>query len=224
MKKTLFLLITATSLFALNLSKVAYTQNMPITPESEYNIYKLIKDGETYLSKGQNKKAGDLFIKAISKAKRLDGERVISQYDFLIAKYGLLKLTENEEDKKDYKKMAKSILRFLDKTTNNGKDIWEEGDLGKLQLNLYKYILNSYANILYKESKRENKKLLKSANYYAKRAKMFIRGDEDFYIKDTNRKIENAIAGNPPLKDEKEVQIIKFISKDSNSTENALKK
>jgi len=224
MKKTIFILIIATTLFALNLPKVAYTQNIHITPESDYKIYKLVREGESYLSKGQNKKAGTFFIKALLKAKKAMGNRAISQYDFLIAKYGLLKLTENKEDTKDYKKMAKSILRFLDKTTHKGKDIWEEGDLGKLQLNLYKTILNSYANILYKESNRKDQKLLKSAHFYAQRAKMFIRGDEDFYIKETNRKIENAIAGNPPLKDEKEVQIVKIIKNDTNSTKNSLKK
>jgi len=224
MKRTLFMLIIATTLFALELPKVAYTQNIHITPESDYNIYKLIREGESYLSKGQNEKAGNFFVKALLKAKRAKGSRTISQYDFLIAKYGLLKLTQNNEDLKDYKKMAKSILHFLDKTTNKGKDIWEEGDLGKLQLNLYKTILDSYANILYKESKREDQKLLKSAHFYAQRAKMFIRGDEDFYIKETNRKIENAIAKNPPLKDEKEVQIVKIIKNDTNSTENTLKK
>jgi tetratricopeptide (TPR) repeat protein len=224
MKRTLFILIIATTLFALDLPKVAYTQNIHITPESDYNIYKLIREGESYLSKGQNKKASNFFIKALLKAKRAKGNRTISQYDFLIAKYGLLKLTQNNEDLKDYKKMAKSILHFLDKTTNKGKDIWEEGDLGKLQLDLYRNILNNYANILYKESNRDDKKLLKSALSYAKRAKNFIRSDEDSYIKETNKKIENAIAGNPPLKDEKEVQIVKIIKNDTNSTENALKK
>jgi len=224
MKKTLLLAMIANSLFAIDLPNIAYTKSMKITPESDYNVYKVIREGEKLLSKGQSKKASKLFIKALSTARRIKTQNSIDQYDFLLSKYALLNLLENSDDTEHYKKMARSILYFLDKTTNYGKDIWEESDLGKFQLELYRNILNKYAKILYKESKRKDKKLLKQSMQYIKKAERFIRSDDDFYIKETKRKISNALEGNPPLKDEKEVQIIKIIKNDANSTKKPLKK
>jgi hypothetical protein len=90
---------------------------------------------------------------------------------------------------------------------------------------MYKTVTDHYAKLLYKESKREDSKLLKEALLYAKKAEKYIRSDEDFYIKETREWIQNAIDGNPPLKSEKKtIEIIKELKtkKDSNESKKAL--
>jgi hypothetical protein len=210
MKKLILSTILSINLFALQLPNSIY-KNSKITPESSYETFKIMSEAKSLFADGKIKDSSGLFIKALSNSTKSKADKNIDQYDYLYAHYALLKLLEtdkNDEDK--YKKLAKKIISFLDRSTNNGKDIWEEGELGKFQLNMYKTVANHYAKLLYKESKREDKKLLKKALLYAKKAEKFIRDDSDLYLKETREWIENALKGNPPLKSEKEsIEIIK---------------
>jgi tetratricopeptide (TPR) repeat protein len=225
MKKLLLPLALCMSLSALEIPNSVY-KNAKITPESSYETFKIMSEAKSLFTDGKAKDASELFIKAITKSSKSNAPKNIDQYDYLYAHYGLLKLLEtNKNDEKKYKKLAKKIISFLDKSTNNGKDIWEDGELGKFQLNMYKTVTDHYAKLLYKESNREDQKLLKEALKYAKKAEKYIRSDEDFYIKETREWIQNAIDGNPPLKSEKKtIEIIKELKtkKDSNESKKAL--
>jgi len=225
MKKLLLSLTLCGNIFALQLPNTVY-KNAKITPESGYDTFKIMSEAKSLFNDGKVKDASGFFIKALTKSSQSKADKNIDQYDYLYAHYGLLKLLEtNKNDEEEYKKLAKKIISFLDKSTNNGKDIWEDGELGKFQLNMYKTVTDHYAKLLYKESKREDSKLLKEALLYAKKAEKYIRSDEDFYIKETREWIQNAIDGNPPLKSEKKtIEIIKELKtkKDSNESKKAL--
>ena len=225
MKKLLLSLTLCGNIFALQLPNTVY-KNAKITPESGYDTFKIMSEAKSLFNDGKVKDASGFFIKALTKSSQSKADKNIDQYDYLYAHYGLLKLLEtNKNDEEEYKKLAKKIISFLDKSTDNGKDIWEDGELGKFQLNMYKTVTDHYAKLLYKESKREDSKLLKEALLYAKKAEKYIRSDEDFYIKETREWIQNAIDGNPPLKSEKKtIEIIKELKtkKDSNESKKAL--
>ena len=225
MKKLLLSITLCVNVFALQLPSTLY-KNAKITPESGYETFKVMSEAKSLFTDGKVKDASELFIKVLTKASKSKTNKNIDQYDYLYAHYGLLKLLEtNKNDEDEYKKLAKKIISFLDKSTDNGKDIWEEGELGKFQLNMYQTVTNHYAKLLYKESKREDKKLLNEALLYAKKAEKYIRDDKDLYIKETREWIENAIKGNPPLKSEKKtIEIIKSLKtkKDTNESKKAL--
>ncbi len=226
MKRSISLFV-ALYLSTLNASEIpsALYQHYPhITPESNYKIYQAIEKAKESYQKGQLQETKERFIQILKQANRSKAVKNIDQYDFLYANYVLLTmLGQNEKSESDYKKLAKYVLHYLDKETRNGKDIWEEGDLGQLQLKMYQTIANHTAKILYKESNRTNKKLLREALSYAKKATQFIRSEEDNYLKETKMIIENALAGNPPLKGENEIKIIKVIKKAQNQTKSLAK-
>jgi hypothetical protein len=224
MKKFLLLLTITISLNAYDLPSYIYKKHINITPESNYQTYRLMSEGKKAFAKGKLKEATNSFLKALKYASSSKGSKNIDQYDYLFANYGILTLLKNQGDKQNYQKLSKHLISFLNKITKNGKDIWEEGELGKFQLYIYKNVSNDLAKLLYQESERKDKKLLKEALYYSNISQKFIRSDEDNYLKKTKAMIENAIEGNPPLKDEKEIQIIKIINKDQNSTKKGLKK
>ncbi len=223
MKRVLLAVAITAGLNALEIPSSIYNNKVEITPESSYEIYKIISEGKMLFEKGKYSDASRYFIKALQQAKHPKGEKNIDQYDYLYANYALLRLlASNKDDSYKYKKLAKSVISYLDKITNNGKDIYEEGELGQFQLKMYRSVADYYAKLLYKESGRKDEKLLKEALKYAKKAQKYIRDDKDFYIKETVAMIQNAIDGNPPLKGEKEVEIIKVIKKDTNITKKAL--
>ncbi len=201
--KYLWLLMTlsAVTASALTLPKNIY-KNPTITPESSYETFKSMRDAKKLYKKGSIKDASPLFIRILLKAnKNKKSDKNIDQYDYLYAHLAILAALEHEEkDAQTYKKLAKKILSFLDNATKRG--IWEEGELGQLQLLMYRHIGNTLADKLYQESKRKDKKMMKSALFYAKKAEKYIRDESDFYIKDTVAKISNALEGNPPLKTE----------------------
>ena len=198
------------SLPALSLPHRIY-KNPEITPESAYPIYKQMQEAKTLYKKGKLKEATPKFIRVLLKASQSKDQKNIDQYDYLYAHYAILAdLKRDEKDKKTYVKFAKKILRYLDKSTAKG--IWEEGELGQLQMKVYRDVGNDLAKILYKYSKRKDKKLIKQALKYANKAEKYIRIESDFYIKETKKQITNALEGNPPLKsEEKKLKIIKYI-------------
>jgi len=222
--RILFLLTSTTILLnALSLPSTIYKSNYNITPESNYTIYKKVQKAKELYIKGKRDESAKIFIDLLKKAAHSNSDKNIDQYDYLISNIALLDILKDKDDNKNYKLLARKVISFLDKNTNKGKDIWEEGDLGKLQLKIYKSLLDNYAKILYKESNRDDDKLLKKALYYANRAQKFIRSEEDNYLKETKLIIQNAIDKNPPLDIEKEVQIIKHIdTKDENLSKSAL--
>ncbi len=211
MKRSLLLFFSLVlSLQALTLPHSIYKKTH-ITPQTDYKIYLLMQQASKLFKKGHYKESTPLFIKALTKASHLKSEKTIEQYDYLYAHYGILKALQSDEKyEKEYIKLAKNTIYFLDKATAKG--IWEEGELGQFQMKMYKTIGNKLASLLYKESKRKDKKKLKQALWYIKKSEKYIRGSEDFYIKETKEKITNALAGNPPLESEKEqLKIVKYI-------------
>ncbi len=209
MSKVLALLVAMQLLAsALTLPRGVY-KNAYITPESAYPIYKQMREAKTLFLKGNVKEATPIFIKVLLKSKRLKTEKNIDQYDYLYAHHGILTaLKMDEKNEKEYIKLSKKILSYLDKSTKRG--IWEEGELGQFQMKMYRTVGNSLALLLYKSSERKDKKKMKEALKYIKKAEKYIRSDKDFYIKDTKEKITNAIAGNSPLKsEEKKLKITK---------------
>ncbi len=225
--KRIISISVALYLSMLNASEIPtslYKHYPHITPESNYKVYQAIEKAKELYQRGKIEEAKDKFIDILKRTNRSKTAKNIDQYDFLYANYALLTILEQDEHgEADYKKLAQHILHYLDKTTHNGKDIWEEGELGQLQLKMYQTIANHTAKILYKESNRTNKRVLKQALSYAKKANQFIRTDEDSYLKETKAMIENALAGNPPLKGENEIKIIKVIKKDQNQTKSLAK-
>ncbi len=221
---SLFIALYLSTLNASEIPSALYQHYPHITPESNYKIYQAIEKAKESYQKGQLQETKERFIQILKQANRSKAVKNIDQYDFLYANYVLLTmLGQNEKSESDYKKLAKYVLHYLDKETRNGKDIWEEGDLGQLQLKMYQTIANHTAKILYKESNRTNKKLLREALSYARKATQFIRSEEDNYLKETKMIIENALAGNPPLKGENEIKIIKVIKKAQNQTKSLAK-
>ncbi len=213
-------IVTILSSFMLSLSALSLPhriyKNPEITPESAYPIYKQMQEAKSLYKKGKLKEATPKFIRVLLKASQSKGQKNIDQYDYLYAHYAILAdLKRDEKDEKTYIKFAKKILRYLDKSTAKG--IWEEGELGQLQMKVYRDVGNDLAKILYKNSKRKNKKLMKEALKYVNKAEKYIRSESDFYIKETKQQITNALTGNPPLKSEEEkLKIIKHIkSKES---------
>jgi hypothetical protein len=212
--KTIFVLFFALllSVQALTLPQSIY-KNPTITPESSYPIFALMRDAKKSFHKGDINQSTQLFIRTLLKAKKGSENKNIDQYDYLYAHHGILSAIEyKEKEEKTYIKLSKKIIRYLDQATARG--IWEEGELGKLQLMMYKRHGNSLAKKLYAQSKRKDKKLMQAALYYIKKAEKYIRDDKDFYIKETKAKITNALEGNPPLKDEtKKLKVTKIIKK-----------
>jgi hypothetical protein len=197
---------------ALTLPKSVY-KTPTITPESSYPVFELMRDAKKFYHKGDFNQSTQLFIRALLQAKKGSNEKNIDQYDYLYANHGILTSIEHKEkEDKTYIKLAKNLLRYLDKATKRG--IWEEGELGQLQLMIYRHHGNTLAKKLYAQSKRKDKKLMQAALYYIKKAEKYIRSEQDFYIKDTKAKISNALKGNPPLKDEKaKIKVTKIIKK-----------
>jgi len=223
MRKIFALLLTMLlSASALTLPRSIY-KNSYITPESSYPIFKQMSEAKTLFKKGQIKESTPLFIRILLKSSKSKAEKNIDQYDYLYAHHGLLTALKIEGKKeKEYIKLSKKILSFLDEATKRG--IWEEGELGQFQMQMYRSIGNSLAQLLYKSSKRKDKKKMHEALKYIKKAEKYIRSEKDFYIKDTKEKITNAIAGNPPLKSEEaKLKITKRI-KSKSELKKALKK
>ncbi len=215
MYKILALLLTMQLLAsALTLPRSIY-KNSHVTPESAYPIYKQMQAAKTFYKKGNLKEATPLFVKMLLKSAKSKAQKNIDQYDYLYAHYAILEaLKRDEKDEKTYIKFAKKILRYLDKSTEKG--IWEEGELGQFQMKVYRDVGNTLAKILYKSSKRKDKKKMKEALKYANKAEKYIRSESDFYIKETKQQITNALAGNPPLKSEEaKLKIIKHIKSQS---------
>jgi len=212
--KKIFVLFFALvlSLHALTLPQSIY-KNPTVTPESNYPIFKLMRDAKKYFHKGDMNQSRQLFIRVLLKAKKNSKDKNIDQYDYLYAHHGILtSIAHKEKEEKTYIKLSKKILRYLDKATVRG--IWEEGELGQLQLMMYKRHGNTLAEKLYTQSKRKDKKLMQQALYYIKKAEKCIRDEKDFYIKETKAKITNALDGNPPLKDESaKLKVTKIIKK-----------
>ncbi len=223
MNKIFVLLSTLVlSASALTLPNTIY-KDSHITPESSYPIFQEMREAKTFFQKGNIKESTPRFIKTLLRSGKSSGDKNIDQYDYLYAHYGILSaIQRDEKNEKNYIKLAKKVLRYLDKSTSRG--IWEEGELGKFQLMMYQVVGNALAEKLYKASGRTDKKLMKQALYYINKSEKYIRSDKDFYIKDTKEKITNALEGNPLLKSEKErltiTKIIKSdkVSKNSNKT------
>ncbi len=221
----LLLLSILFSASALTLPRTIYKPST-ITPESAYSIYKQIQEAKKFYKKGNLKESTPRFIRIVLNSTKSNAEKNIDQYDYLYAHYAILAaLKRDEKDEKNYILLAKKILRYLDKSTAKG--IWEEGELGQFQMKVYRDVGNALANILYKNSKRTDKKKMKEAKKYIEKAEKYIRSEDDFYIKETKEKITNALAGNPPLKsEEKKLKIIKRIKsnkEDSKTLQNHLK-
>ena len=212
--KTIFVLFFALtlSLSALTLPQSIY-KNPTITPESSYPIFELMRDAKHAFHKGDMNQSTQLFIRTLLKAKKNSKNKNIDQYDYLYAHHGILTaIAHREKEENNYIKLSKKILKYLDKSTVRG--IWEEGELGKLQLMMYKRHGNTLAKKLYEQSKRKDKKLMQQALFYIKKAEKYIREDKDFYIKETKAQITNALEGNPPLKDEHtKLKVTKIIKK-----------
>ncbi len=212
--KKIFVLFFALllSAHALTLPRALY-QTPTITPESSYPIFELMRDAKKAYHKGDFNQSTQLFIRTLLKAKKGSKNKNIDQYDYLYANHGILTAIEHKDkEEKTYIKLAKNLLRYLDKATKRG--IWEEGELGQLQLMIYRHHGNALAKKLYAQSKRKDKKLMKAALYYIKKAEKYIRNEQDFYIKETKAQITNALEGNPPLKDEHtKLKVTKIIKK-----------
>jgi hypothetical protein len=196
---------------ALTLPDTLY-KSVRITPESSYEIFKLMAQAKELYQKGQKNDASELFIKVLQKATKSKRNKNIDQYDYLYANSALLNMLLDNKNFDEYKRLAKRVISFLDRSTNRGKDIWEEGELGKFQLQVYRDVANNLALLLYKESNRSDEKLLKEALKYANISQKYIRDDSQNYIKKTKLYIQNALKGNPPLKEESDkIEIIKVI-------------
>ena len=214
-KISILLLLLALSASALTLPKSIY-KNSTITPESDYTIYKQMQKAKKLFQKGKFKEAAPLFIRILLKASKSKKEQNIDQYDYLYAHYALLQILEREQKKeKEYIKLSQKILHFLDVETKRG--IWEEGELGQLQMQVYKRVGNKLALLLYQDSQRKNKKKMKEALKVINKSEKYIRSDSDFYIKETKEIITNALKGNPPLKSEKKIKVVKLIKKAKSS-------
>jgi len=223
MRVSIFMVLLTVSLNAFNIPSSIYKSHYNITPNSNYKIFQELQKAKELYQLGKKDDSAKIVINILQKASRSDANQNIEQYDYLLSNMILLDILKDKKDTKHYKLLAKKLLSFLDKNTNKGDDIWEDGELGKLQLSIYKTLLNNYAKILYKESKRDDERLLKKALLFANIAQKFIRDENDNYLKDTKMIIKNAIDKNPPLPIEKEVKIIKHIDKkDDNLTKKAL--
>ena len=209
------LILFALSLPALSLSKGILNADITITPESSYEVFQVMRDAKKKFRKGKVQEAAPLFIQTLKKALKNNPHKNIDQFDYLYAHYGILSALKNDEkQKKTYKTLAKKILTFLDKATIKG--IWEEGELGQMQMLVYRRVGNQLASLLYKESKREDKKKLQEALRIIKKSEDYIRKDNQMYIKETQEKITNAIEGKPPLSGEK--ALLKTEKEDENQT------
>ncbi len=204
------LLVLVIPASALQLPKQIYHKSF-ITPESSYATYKQMHKAKQLFRKGKIKEATPIFIRILLEASKKKKEKNIDQYDYLYAHYGILYALEREKGKeREYIKLATKILSYLDITTKKG--IWEEGELGQLQMQVYKKVGDHLAQLLYQSSKREDKKRLKQALRIINKSEKYIRSSEDYYIKDTKAKITNALAGNPPLASEKKkIKVVKYI-------------
>ena len=223
MRVSIFIVLFTCFLNAFTIPSSIYKSHYNITPNSNYKIFQELQKAKELYQLGKKDDSAKIVIKILQEASKSDEKQNIEQYDYLLSNMILLDILKDKKDTKHYKLLARKLLSFLDKNTNKGEDIWEEGELGKLQLSIYKTILDNYAKILYKESKRDNKRLLKKALLFANRAQKFIRDENDNYLKETKMIIKNALANRPPLPIEKEVQIIKHIDKkDDNLTKKAL--
>ncbi len=193
MKKLLSLIaIAVISLQGVELPKSIYKNNMHITTESNYKVYKLIDDAKKAIELNKGDEAKNLLIKSLKIASHTNGSKNISQYDYLFANYTLLALLNMDKESGEYKKLAKKIISFLDKTTHDGKDIWEDGDLGKFQIRVYRDISLNLANNYFKESNGEDKKLLKEALKYADISIKFSQDGEDAEAKELKTSIRSA--------------------------------
>jgi hypothetical protein len=209
------LILLQLALSALTLPKRIYHDSV-ITPESDYPIYKQMREASRLFKKGNLEESTPLFIRVLLKAAKGGGNKNIDQYDYLYAHYAILAaLQRDEKNDQTYIKLAKKILRYLDKATEKG--IWEEGELGQFQMKVYKVVGNRVAELLYKSSKRKDKKRMKEALRYINKAQEYIRSESDFYIKETKAQILNALDGNPPLEGEEKITVTKIIKKPKDS-------
>ncbi len=190
-----FIAASVIVLNAFELPKSLYKSSTKITIESNYEIFKLIQDTKKAIELNQSDQAKELLVKALKKAAYSKSEKNISQYDYLFANYTLLALLDKEKEAEAYKKLAKKVIRFLDTTTNGGKDIWEEGDLGKFQLRVYKDLSLNLAKLYYKESNGDDTKVLKQALKYVNIAIKFA-GEDDAQAKELKNSIMEALKKN----------------------------
>jgi len=229
MHKLFILLVTLVlSASAFTLPSDVYNKSH-ITPSSAYSVYKEMREAKKLFLKGKLKESTPMFIHILQKSSKSRSAKNIEQYDYLYAHYGILTALKITQQKEEYIKLATKIISYLDKSTARG--IWEEGELGQFQMKMYRTVGNQLALLLYESSQRKDQKKMKLALKYINKSEKYIRSDEDFYLKDTEEKISNALAGNPPLESEKEsIKITKVIKsredikKDLNITDNPLKK
>jgi LAS superfamily LD-carboxypeptidase LdcB len=184
---TLFILFSSSS-FALSLNKSLF-KHSKITPETNYEIYSILQKAKRYSNQRNREKALFNYTKALSiSSKNRYKERNIDQSDYLETHYQVLQLIKEEDkERKNYIKLSKKLLNFLDKATSKG--IWEGSELGQLQIRLYKELGEELAlHLINDKSTHKFKKYYEALRYINKSTK-FIVGFEDYHLLETKVKV-----------------------------------
>ena len=170
-------------------------QKSKVTPESNYEIYKKMKEARSFLYKGKQENALNMALDALNISSQIKANRVIDQYDYLSAHYIILSVISNDQTKdQDYIKLSSKLFTYLDDTTSRG--VWEESELGLFQMKLYREIGNTMALKLLNNAKKEEINRLQEALRIIEKAEKYIRSPDEFYIKETKQKILHAIEKN----------------------------
>ncbi|VAW74510.1 hypothetical protein MNBD_GAMMA12-210 [hydrothermal vent metagenome] len=159
-----------------------------ISANSSPALHKIVREAAQSTHKSP-RKARLLILKVFEK---LHNGASIDKYDYLWTQYSLLKSSYETNSgnfgpgtKADFIKIAKNVLAYL-KTQNVGE--WKFTELGGFQMEVYRFAGNGLAWNLMDEN-NVSQKILQNALTLVIETERFIRGKQDFYIKDTKVRI-----------------------------------
>ncbi len=187
-------LLTIASLFAGSIAVHANKlpenvfKKYPISAKSTPALHKLVREAAQSTHKSP-RKARLLITKVFEK---LSQGNSIDKYDYLWTQYSLLKSSYETNSgkfgpgtKRDFIKIAKNVLAYL-KTQNVGD--WQYTEMGGFQMEVYRFAGNGLAWNLMDEN-NVSETILQNALTLVIETESFIRGKQDFYIKDTKVRI-----------------------------------
>jgi len=163
-------------------------KSFPVSERSDRSIHDLVRDA-AQLVQASPERARPLIIIALEKVNR--GAK-IDLYDYLWTQYGLLKTSFKRGsvhfdlgNKKDYLKVAKNVIGFLDNETDVGQ--WVFTDLGAFQMAVYREAGNGLAWYTFEDT--DDRKILHEALALINRAEQYVIDIEDYFVLDTKVRI-----------------------------------
>lgn len=185
MYKSVLVVILFSYFFAVNALPSYVFNTVTISNDSNSELHELIEQAAQMVLP-EPRKARKLLIDALQKVSK--GTK-IDKYDYLWTQYGLLKssMKSGSADfgpgtEQEYIAVARNVLKFLDNQSNTGD--WQFTKVGAFQMEVYRSAANGLAWHLMEQGKK-----LSEALKIVRKGKEFSRGDEDYYILDTEVRI-----------------------------------